>query len=119
MAFTKRKTAQPVVYRSPLPPELVVYDGARWGAPSRDGRGGAWEAGHQAAYMRYQEACRLWSAEFGHLPVDPSTAPVDEPFCGAFDHACGGRGCRLGPSPELGVRQDHCGTPRRDNGSSG
>lgn len=75
MAFRKRKAARTAHYRPPLPPELAVDDGARWGAPARDGRGGGWEAGHRAAYVRYQEACRVWSAEFGHLPVDPSAAP--------------------------------------------
>jgi hypothetical protein len=98
-------------FRPPLPPELAVYEGANWGAPSLDGGGNAWEAAHRAAYMRFEEAFRRWFTEFGHLAVDPSASPADEPFCGAFDHACGGRGCRLGPSMDLGEQQDHCGTP--------
>ena len=73
MAFRKRKATRSVHYRPPLPPELAVYAGARWGAPSLDGSGNAWEAAHRAAYMRYEEAVRRWFTEFGHLAVDNIT----------------------------------------------
>lgn len=68
-----------------------MYCGADWGAPPDDGSGEEWAAGHHTAYARYQRARADWFDEYGHMPVDPSTIPGDEPWCGDFDdHDCGG-----------------------------
>lgn len=96
----KKRPAPPPQYRPPLPPELGVYQGAAWGAPPLDGDATAWEAGHRAAYARFEQACRTWCDQYAHLPVSPSAAPDDEVWCGDFDdHECGGADCWRRPSP--------------------
>ena len=90
----KKRPAPPPQYRPRLPPELGVYQGSSWGAPPLDGEGAAWEAGHRAAYARFEQACRDWFSSNAHLPVDLSSIPADEMFCGSFgEHECGFAPC--------------------------
>ncbi|SIA00069.1 Uncharacterised protein [Mycobacteroides abscessus subsp. abscessus] len=100
MAFRRVRRAGPTRFRPPMPPELVVYNGADWGAPPWDGSGPEWEAGHRAAYGRYQQAGRDWFDEHGHLPIDPAAfTTADQPWCGEFDeHDCLGADCSRRPT---------------------
>ena len=70
MPVRRKKKVTPTRFRPPRPPELGVYRPADWGAPPLDGIGPEWEAGHRAAYVRFEQACRDWFGEHGHLPVD-------------------------------------------------
>lgn len=95
MPVRRRKRHVEVQYRPPMPAKLRNYFPGDWGAPSWEGAGSDWEAAHQAAYRRWQQAVGEWRTEHKHMPVDPASAPQgDELWCGEFDeHDCGGAEC--------------------------
>lgn len=94
MPVRPRKRLVVVQFRPAIPPVLVIYHPGDWGAPA-EGAGPEWEAGHRAAYQRWQQAAAEWFDEHKHMPVDPAAAPAgDVPWCGVFDeHDCAGEGC--------------------------